>query len=312
MRQTTLLILGLVLLVGGLIAAEPLQVIGEPVPVSYPGDFYMNPKFSPSGNHIAVGGPSYKGLFILDFPLGSAMMLSDEIGAGFGMSWSPDGSALVTRVSRYADKHRLSQLVVLETNGDRFPINAESTRQPGVPVWDKRQDLIYLHGAETFQAYSTNGGTRQEIPDEVTYVAGESLRKTATPNTRGQLLTASNERVVSMELSPDGSRMVFGTVGQQLWIADADGENRRSLGSGSMPTWSPDGEWIACMLTTDDGHDITGSDIYLIAVDGSQRINMTRTEAIREMTPSWSPDGKWVAYATLADGRIYVQQVEGR
>jgi len=150
MRQTTLLILGLLLLVGGLIAAEPLEVIGEPVPVSYPGDFYMNPKFSPSGNHIAVGGPSYRGLYLLDFPAGSAMMLSDEIGAGFGMSWSPDGSALVTRVSRYANKRRLSQLVILETNGDRIPINAESTGQPGVPVWNKQQDFIYLHGAENF------------------------------------------------------------------------------------------------------------------------------------------------------------------
>ena len=58
------------------------------------------------------------------------------------------------------------------------------------------------------------------------------------------------------------------------------------------PSWSPDGEQLALGLAT--GYDM---DIFLYAVDGSGRTNITERGSY-DFWPSWSPDGKYIAFVS--------------
>lgn len=99
------------------------------------------------------------------------------------------------------------------------------------------------------------------------------------------------------EWSPDGSRIVFYTSGDEspgIYVIDADGSNLRLVvpADGQFvadPTWSPDGNRIAFAATGSDQDDFW--DLYSVTLDGSGLQNLTRSPSESELAPSWS----WVA-----------------
>jgi Tol biopolymer transport system component len=68
------------------------------------------------------------------------------------------------------------------------------------------------------------------------------------------------------------------------------------LGRGERPQWSPDGDKIAFMISSDDGHRLLGADIYVMRADGSGKANLTNSTDRLEMNCTWAPDGKRLAY----------------
>jgi Tol biopolymer transport system component len=125
-------------------------------------------------------------------------------------------------------------------------------------------------------------------------------------------LFADQDKVTSYAISPDGSQIAYSTSGQKLWIANSDGSEHHSLGSGIAPDWSPDGKWIVFMLTEDDGHSMLGSELYLLDTETETRLNISNTPDQVEMHPDWSPDGSWIVFDTEGRGQLFIQQVEWR
>ncbi len=105
------------------------------------------------------------------------------------------------------------------------------------------------------------------------------------------------------QISPDGSRIVYerrsndimtDSTRTNIWIIDADGEDHRPLVSGtqsaSSARWSPEGDRLAYLQSTD-----SGSGIYVRWMDSRQ----TGLVANLRQSPSnltWSPDGRWLAF----------------
>ena len=59
---------------------------------------------------------------------------------------------------------------------------------------------------------------------------------------------------------------------------------------------SPDGEWIAYVLTTtDSSKDKKNSDLWMISRDGKQNVQLTNTPE-GESQPRFSPDGKYISF----------------
>lgn len=58
------------------------------------------------------------------------------------------------------------------------------------------------------------------------------------------------------------------------------------------PVWSPDGAHVA-FVSDQDGQ----RDIYVMDVDGNNRLNLTRSRA-EDFSPAWSPDGARIAFVT--------------
>ena len=89
-----------------------------------------------------------------------------------------------------------------------------------------------------------------------------------------------------------------------------DGTNLTDLGKGNRPRWSFDGRKIIYMITKDDGHTFTASDIYSINTDGTEKKNLTNTDDLIELNPCFAPDGKSFVFDVYNDGSIYLMNIE--
>ena len=98
--------------------------------------------------------------------------------------------------------------------------------------------------------------------------------------------------------SPDGKRLAFTTTTGELRLVNSDGSNLQRIGDPAMrfgiPTWSPDGTWIAVRVEMDPGM-YRG---YVIHPDGTAQTAITAPFGIGEshMGFGWSPDGRSVVY----------------
>jgi Tol biopolymer transport system component len=101
--------------------------------------------------------------------------------------------------------------------------------------------------------------------------------------------------------SPDGTHIAFATSTGELRIVDVDGRDLRRIGDPAMsiglPTWSPDGTWIAMRETIDPGM-YRG---FVIHPDGTDQTPITGpfTAGESHMGFAWSPNGRSVAFHTV-------------
>ena len=106
--------------------------------------------------------------------------------------------------------------------------------------------------------------------------------------------------------SPDGSKLVFST-NPGISVMDADGGNvTQVLDHGGWPTWSPDGNKIAFSYY-DNG--ALNYDVYVMNANGTGVTNITNNAA-EDLDPSWSPDGTKIAFRTNRTGTSEIWTVE--
>jgi dipeptidyl aminopeptidase/acylaminoacyl peptidase len=68
------------------------------------------------------------------------------------------------------------------------------------------------------------------------------------------------------------------------------------------PQVSPDGKWVAYVVTTNErSADETRDAIWMVSWDGTQQLPLTNP-AHGTNTPRWSPDGRYLAYVATATG----------
>ncbi|MDX6439091.1 MAG: TolB protein [Gaiellaceae bacterium] len=101
--------------------------------------------------------------------------------------------------------------------------------------------------------------------------------------------------------APKGRRLVYAAFDPTalLIVNVADGAKRTLRGTrrvgARQPSWSPDGRLIAFLRQRAP---YGGSDIYVVAPDGTGLRRLVRTRGVLE-TPRWSPDGHSIAYFRL-------------
>jgi TolB protein len=143
----------------------------------------------------------------------------------------------------------------------------------------------------SFQAYDTPGGSAIWIINS----DGSGLKRV----TDAALYSAEPD------WSPDGRQMIFtsldGTIAQ-LFVMDVDGGGRRQVSHfpqfAAYPKWSPDGTRIAFALDT--GKTEGGYQVYVMNVDGSNVVQLTRSPLSDVVSFEWSPDSTRIAFVARA------------
>ncbi|HEX4933416.1 MAG TPA: hypothetical protein VFV33_09570, partial [Gemmatimonadaceae bacterium] len=130
--------------------------------------------------------------------------------------------------------------------------------------------------------------------------------------TRSLRFTATKGTWMSVDVSPDGQRLVVDLLGD-LYTLPIGGGAATRLTSGmahdAQPRWSPDGQRIA-FISDRSG----GNNVWVIAADGRDTVQLSKTTDDLYVSPEWTPDGKYVAVTRSAAGgapRIFLYHVDG-
>ena len=130
--------------------------------------------------------------------------------------------------------------------------------------------------------------------------------------TRSLRFTATRGSWMSVDVSPDGQRLVVDLLGD-LYTLPIGGGAATRLTSGmahdAQPRWSPDGQRIA-FISDRSG----GNNVWVIAADGRDTVQLSKTSDDLYVSPEWTPDGKYVAVTRSAPGgapRIFLYHVDG-
>jgi Tol biopolymer transport system component len=122
-------------------------------------------------------------------------------------------------------------------------------------------------------------------------------------------VTSGPSQDMHPSFSPDGTRLVYSSIGSrsgqwELWTVTLATRERKMIGYGLFPTWSPDksADKIAFQRARQRGS--RWFSLWTLELsDGEARrvteVAVSSNAAI--ISPSWSPDGKRLAFATVVD-----------
>ena len=243
------------------------------------------------GRHPEYGAALGGGLCLADANGGQGRRLTSPKAHDDSPTWSPDGRLVAFHRSQPGNRHGI--YVQDESGRSHVVVEVSATgsfyRSVGSPSWSPDgQRIVFVHWSACVHGCFPLSGLTSIRPDgtDQRSLAGELFVNDSHPS-----------------WSPSGDTIAFesydlrGEEPQGIYLADADGTNRRLLvRDGSRPSWSPDGRSI--VLSRRMGG-LNYSDLVIVNADGSAQRPLTH-ELGEEENPAWSPDGQWIAFEKRA------------
>jgi Tol biopolymer transport system component len=285
--------------------------------------------WSPDGASLAVSH-TVGGRNRIEYPIGTVLNESDGR-PPLGLRVSPKGdllaffdydSALGDFAVAVLDAHRRKRVL------------SRGWRVDGGLAWAPKGDEIWFGAAETgtettLRAVKVNGGSRV-----ITYAPAAIAIQDVARSGR-VLTTVEDSRVGILELSPglnqvrdlswfDASRIYdISLDGQQIlfvelsygkprnpaiYLRKTDGSPAVRLGDGNRPALSPDGKWVACIVS--DGPRTT----LTLLPTGAGEARTIGPSGMHYERVEWFPDGQRILFEgnqPNRPARTFIQEVKG-
>ncbi len=274
-----------------------------PLPVDH---VWSAPRFSPDGTSVFVTTAGYRGIWRFTPATGSLLQVCDDAGAGFGFTVSPDGNRIAYRrtLEGVPMNRRVQEVVEVDLSSGEQVVMASGRDLP-VPVYAGDRVLFDPSGTQkTMVPALVPGNAVLGIEETKIAAVVDGVPVHLDPYTSGSYIWPS--------LSPDGTRVVAYEMSRGMFVADLTGRVLAEFGRCDAPSWMRSGRWVVYMREKNDGHQITGADLYCVRPDGGAPVRLTDTPAI-ELMPVCSPVDDRILVATPS-GEILVltYREEGR
>ncbi len=150
--------------------------------------------------------------------------------------------------------------------------------------------------------------TAQGAPGAGAPTAGLPL-KTARTHT----FTTTKGTWISLDVSPDGSQIVFDLMGDLYSLPITGGKATRlthGMAYDVQPRFSPDGKKVVFVSDRSGGENL-----WIMNADGKDTTALTTGNGNQFISPAWSPDGKYVVASrsggTFGSAKLYMYHVDG-
>jgi dipeptidyl aminopeptidase/acylaminoacyl peptidase len=256
-----------------------------------------NPRWSPDNRYLAFLAAPEDGedqVWTLFREGGEAVMVTDTVQSVQDFAWSPDGKRM---------------LLVLQDASAEELAAAEGKPMKTPPPWviTRRQFKLDYVG------YLDSRRTHLYVLDLAT--------KKMTQITSGDYDDSEPA------WSPDGTRIAFtsnrsadpdSNSNTDIWVVAADTTDKgqkliqvtTNPGADASPDWSPNGEWIAHVATTDVDANVYATNHLAVApAAGGEATVLTRSLDRNVFFPEFSTDGTSVLAAVEDDGEQYLARV---
>lgn len=119
------------------------------------------------------------------------------------------------------------------------------------------------------------------------------------------------EGVALEGFSPNGKYLLYTTCDQkaELYSYSIESKQATQISQNLRVTaadWSPDSEWIAVSVLTDDGT----NDLYMISTMAQGIVRLTQTPGVNESFPVFTRDGKFLAYISDRNGENEIEYLD--
>ena len=258
------------------------------------GDHVMNAVFSDDGNYLLFS--SLDGVKYYDLDNKTSELFAS---AAYDYKMDIDGN-IRYRVDSFEDQLKVNSVKVFNMGSKETNIILDKKRLDVIPA-------VTDHGVYYVEkdVVKTDVKLAKPVSKPIVMPYSDGLLLYSYGTTKVLRPAGEEKFYIWPSISPDNTMISFVDI-HDLYVTDLNGSVKFIVNEARAPKWSPDGNWIAFMRDSDDGHTFVSSDIYVVRVSDQKVYKLTNTDDRIEMNPSWSPDGKKIVCEDAQNDEILI------
>ncbi|WP_299257377.1 hypothetical protein [uncultured Aquimarina sp.] len=262
------------------------QTISNSRPITSNGEF-STPIWSPDGQKILFTDHHNDALFVVDLSNNNIKKIKNGQGIGYLSNWSADGKSVIFR-----EKPEGGTFSDIQVKSINLQTRKEATLKDVHPNSTK---------------------TRTSNKNLIVYINQKTLKLEAKEGINGKpwIISKEDGQFYHPIVSPDQKSVVVhdGPIIYKYTIYGD--QERKELGVGIASGWLPDSKGVISFEDkSEDGHNVTASDLYFISTISLNKKQLTFTKDQIEMWGDVSPDGKRIAFSDEKSGRIFIADLK--